>query len=140
MSHALYDPNLNLGPSQQQLTASATDKIPSQSIQPQYSQRALTREEVPSHISYSNPVGHSQPIQMTGSKPHSTHAFSASNNPPHSVSNPVNSVNIMASEPEVVPEQDDFYLLDVMGGSNVSVMHPTKPVVAYTTGKCQIFD
>jgi hypothetical protein len=33
--------------------------------------------------------------------------------------------------------QDDFYLLDVIGGQNISAMHPTKPIVAYTAG-CMI--
>jgi hypothetical protein len=33
--------------------------------------------------------------------------------------------------------QDDFYLLDVVGGKNISCMHPTKPIVAYTAG-CMI--
>lgn len=97
-------------------------------MQPQFSQQAHTREEVPTHISYSNPMGQIQPNHMTASKPQSTRAYSASHNP-------VLSVNNFASEADLVPAQDDFYLLDVMGGANVSVMHPTKPVVAYTTGK-----
>jgi len=33
------------------------------------------------------------------------------------------------------PVQDDFYLLDVIGGACVSALHPTKPFVAYTSGK-----
>lgn len=36
-----------------------------------------------------------------------------------------------------VPYQDDFYLLDVVGGQNISAMHPSKPIVAYTAG-CMI--
>jgi hypothetical protein len=36
-----------------------------------------------------------------------------------------------------LPYQDDFYLLDVVGGQNISCMHPTKPIVAYTAG-CMI--
>lgn len=35
------------------------------------------------------------------------------------------------------PYQDDFYLLDVIGGQNISCMHPSKPIVAYTAG-CMI--
>ena len=31
--------------------------------------------------------------------------------------------------------QEDFTLLDVIGGANISVMHPSKPIVAYTSGK-----
>jgi hypothetical protein len=34
-------------------------------------------------------------------------------------------------------QSDDLFLLDVIGGANVSVMHPHKPVVAYTAG-CMI--
>ena len=30
--------------------------------------------------------------------------------------------------------QDDFTLLDVIGGASISVLHPTKPIVAYTSG------
>jgi len=30
--------------------------------------------------------------------------------------------------------QDDFTLLDVIGGAGLSVLHPTKPIVAYTSG------
>ena len=30
--------------------------------------------------------------------------------------------------------QDDFTLLDVIGGAGISVLHPTKPIVAYTSG------
>lgn len=37
----------------------------------------------------------------------------------------------------MLPAHDDFYLLDLIGGSCVSVMHPTKPFVAYTSG-CMI--
>ena len=36
-----------------------------------------------------------------------------------------------------LPEQDDFYLLDVIGGSKKSTLHPTKPIVAYQAG-CMI--
>ena len=32
------------------------------------------------------------------------------------------------------PLQDDFTLLDVIGGAGISVLHPTKPIVAYTSG------
>ena len=39
------------------------------------------------------------------------------------------------SDTSGMPTQDDFYLLDVIGGANVSVMHPTKPIIAYTSGK-----
>ena len=77
-------------------------------------------------------MGQVQPQHMTTSKPQSTHAHSGS-------ANPVLSVRNFSSEPDEIPAQDDFYLLDVMGGANVSVMHPTKPVVAYTTGKYHLF-
>ncbi len=30
--------------------------------------------------------------------------------------------------------QDDFNLLDVIGGAGHAVLHPTKPIVAYTSG------
>lgn len=30
--------------------------------------------------------------------------------------------------------QDDFTLLDLIGGAGIAVMHPTKPIVAYTSG------
>ena len=40
--------------------------------------------------------------------------------------------NNVASASELL--EDDFTLLDVIGGSNFSVMHPTKPIVAYTCG------
>lgn len=31
-------------------------------------------------------------------------------------------------------KQEDFYLLDVLGGASVTAMHPTRPVVAYSSG------
>ena len=32
-------------------------------------------------------------------------------------------------------QNDDMFLLDVIGGANVSTLHPNKPIVAYTCGK-----
>ena len=40
--------------------------------------------------------------------------------------------NQMMSNNELL--QDDFTLLDVIGGAGRSVLHPTKPIVAYTSG------
>lgn len=37
-------------------------------------------------------------------------------------------------QPGLLPVQEDFYLLDVIGGSSHTVMHPTRPIVAYTSG------
>lgn len=31
--------------------------------------------------------------------------------------------------------QEDFYLLDVIGGASVAALHPTRPLVAYSAGK-----
>ncbi len=36
----------------------------------------------------------------------------------------------------MMPE-DDFYLLDVVGGASVCALHPTRPLVAYNAG-CMI--
>jgi hypothetical protein len=33
-----------------------------------------------------------------------------------------------------MPIQEDFYLLDVVGGSSFTALHPTRPVVAYNSG------
>lgn len=33
--------------------------------------------------------------------------------------------------------KEDFYLLDLVGGTKVSVLHPTRPVIAYSCG-CMI--
>ena len=30
--------------------------------------------------------------------------------------------------------EDDFQLIDLIGGAHTSVMHPTKPIVAHTSG------
>jgi hypothetical protein len=35
-------------------------------------------------------------------------------------------------------QTDDLFLLDVVGGANVSVLHPHKPIVAYTAGKISL--
>lgn len=35
------------------------------------------------------------------------------------------------------PLQEDFYLLDVVGGTTITALHPSRPVVAYSTG-CMI--
>ena len=40
----------------------------------------------------------------------------------------------LAPSSELVVLQDDFTLLDVIGGAGLSVLHPTKPIVAYTSG------
>jgi len=29
---------------------------------------------------------------------------------------------------------EDFYLLDVIGGTSQSALHPTRPIVAYNSG------
>lgn len=34
--------------------------------------------------------------------------------------------------------QEDFYLLDVIGGTSTIVLHPHKPIIAYSTGNCFI--
>lgn len=36
--------------------------------------------------------------------------------------------------------EENFHLLDVIGGSSISAMHPTRPIVAYNSGKFEYSD
>lgn len=41
-------------------------------------------------------------------------------------------INIQVDMDEV--SEENFHLLDVIGGSCISAMHPTRPIVAYNSG------
>jgi|LauGreDrversion4_2_1035121.scaffolds.fasta_scaffold78627_1 hypothetical protein len=32
-------------------------------------------------------------------------------------------------------QQEEFFLIDVIGGALISALHPTRPIVAYNSGK-----